>query len=62
MNDTLKALREHRVEIINAFLKRCCDAGKLAAFREEIQRESGGLPEECEGYLNSLLQSQSRGV
>ena len=59
---TLKVLRQHRAEIINAFLKRCCDTGKLAAFREEILRESGGLPEECDRYLRSLLHSQSRGA
>ena len=51
----LEILRKYQVDIVNAFLKRSYEAGKLFAVKNEIIAERSNIPKESYEYFCQLL-------
>ena len=52
---TLDILRKNKTNLVNAFLKRSYEAGKLPYVKDEIIAECGNLPKESFEYFCQLL-------
>ena len=59
---TLKVLRKHKVVLVNAFLKRCYDAGKFSYKKDELLANIPNMPEESYAYYLQLQQKFTNGL
>lgn len=51
----LVILRKNKTDLVNAFLTRCFDAGKLLIVKDEILAERSNIPKESYEYFCQLL-------